>query len=116
MNKANPQTIGAFLEQKASEQKTVFYSELAVHFNLPPMDGAWPAHPLSNYFDVLDQEDAVAKRPFRTAVVITREHGVPGNGFFQSLGKYKGIRASNNQEKLEVFANELQAVFAHPWK
>ena len=116
MTRATPQTIGAFLEKKAKRKQTVFYSDLAAHFELPPMDGAWSAHPLCGIFDILDQGDASAKRPFRTTVVVKREDHVPGNGFFESLANYKNIRASNDQRKLEVFASELKAVFAYPWK
>lgn len=115
MKTPDPQLIAAHLERAAKQQKTVFYGDLTAHFGLPPLDGAWSSHPLAAVFGVLDQEDAIAKRPFRTAVVVRREDRVPGDGFFQALELLRGIKARNSDKKLEVFIAELKAVYAFPW-
>lgn len=81
-------TIGEFLEQRAMlppNDAPIFYNDLAAHFGLPPVDKFWASHPLCRIFDTLDREDAANDRPFRTALVVSRERGIPGQGFFNTL-------------------------------
>ncbi|HOW75102.1 MAG TPA: hypothetical protein P5102_09780 [Candidatus Competibacteraceae bacterium] len=115
MNEPSPQVIGLFLEEQARKRRTVYYSDIVARFGLPPMDGLWLNHPLSEIFDVLDQEDAMSNRPFRSAVVISKERNMPGNGFFEALERLRGIQTSNEQ-RLEAFTRELEATFGYPWK
>lgn len=111
----NPQRIGLFLEERARNRRTVYYSEVVDRFGLPPLDGAWLSHPLSGIFEVLDQEDARNHRPFRSVVVISRQRNMPGDGFFEALGRLRGIQTSNEQQRLEAFSRELTATFDYPW-
>lgn len=107
--------LAAYLESKAKSKRTVFYSDLVTHFALPPLDDAWIDHPLARAFAVLDQQDADAKRPFRTSVVIAKETNMPGSGYFKSLSALKGVRTNTEKQRLEVFARELQAAMDYPW-
>lgn len=110
-----PQQIGQFLEQQAKKNKSIFYSDLVAHFSLPPLEGAWLSHPLSEIFEVLDQQDANQNRPFRTSVVITKEGNMPGNGFFEALSRLKNIHATNDSQRMSVFTTEINNAFSHPW-
>lgn len=111
----SPQQVGSFLEQNALNNRTVHYSDLVNHFSLPPLDGAWSSHPLSQIFEVLDQQDANQNRPFRTSVVIAKETSMPGSGFFEALDRLKNIRAVNENQKIAVFNTEITNAFAYPW-
>lgn len=107
--------IGLFLENQARKKRTVYYSDIVARFGLPPMGALWSNHPLSEIFEVLDQEDTMSNRPFRSAVVISKERNMPGNGFFQALERLRGIQTSNEQQRMEAFRNELDATFGYPW-
>jgi hypothetical protein len=107
--------VGLFLEEKARNRRTVYYSDIVAHFGLPPMDGLWASHPLSRIFEFLDREDAMSNRPFRSAVVISKKRDMPGNGFFEALERFRGIQTSNEQQRLEAFRNERDATFGYPW-
>ena len=107
--------LAAYLENKAKSQQTVFYSEVVSHFGLPSLDGAWNNHPLSKAFHVLDQQDANAKRPFRTSVVIGKESNIPGPGYFTSLASLKSVFTNNESQRLTAFTSELKAALAYPW-
>ena len=111
----SPQLVGQYLEQLATNSQTINYHELVGHFALPPLDGAWSSHPLSEIFDVLDQQDANQNRPFRTSVVITVEGNMPGNGFFETLATLKNIQATNDNQRMTVFTAELNGAFAYTW-
>jgi hypothetical protein len=65
--------LAAYLEGKAKARRTAYYGEVVAHFGLPALDGAWTSHPLCHAFGVLDAQDAEAKRPFRTSVVVAKE-------------------------------------------
>jgi hypothetical protein len=107
--------LAAFLEGKARDQRTVFYSDLVARFGLPPLGEHWNLHPLAQAFDILDREDAAANRPFRTSVVIAKENNMPGGGYFTSLATLKNIHVRTEARKLEVFTQQLSAAFEYPW-
>jgi hypothetical protein len=107
--------LARFLEDKARRKRTIYYSELATQFGLPPLDGAWVGHPLARAFDTLDREDAELHRPFRTSMVISKEKNMPGDGYFTSLFELKGIHAKSEKQRLEVFSQELSAAMNYKW-
>ena len=112
----NPNAVGAALESTAKNSGLTNYSIIARQFNLPSMDGAWSAHPLSQIFEVLDQQDAAANRPFRTSVVVAIDTNRPGAGLFEALERLKGIADPGTPAARDaVWAAELQAAHAHPW-
>ncbi|HXM80426.1 MAG TPA: hypothetical protein VN929_00700 [Burkholderiales bacterium] len=117
MSPATNVDIGRFLEELARRKTTTTYGELAERFGFPPMEGAWSAHPLSQVFDSLDQQDAAASRPFRTSVVIRRDRNIPGDGYFESLARVKtnGISAKTDRAKEKVWLDELKAAYAFRW-
>jgi hypothetical protein len=100
--------IADFLEAKAKTDEFVYYSDLAARFGLPPMNGAWSAHPLCDIFGQLDQYDEANKRPYRTSLVIGKETNMPGQGFFDTLNRLRGIDLPKNEDqKYKVWLNEV---------
>ena len=104
--------VREILVEVARKRDLITYGALVNRLGLPPLDGAWAAHPLSKIFEALDQEDANAQRPFRTTVVVKESEKTPGGGYYEALERLKGIQARNALRKLEVFTRELQALYA----
>lgn len=104
--------VREILVDVARKRGLITYGVLVNELGLPPMDGAWAAHPLSRIFEALDQEDATAQRPFRTTVVVKSGDRTPGGGYYEALERLKGIKALNAMSKLEVFMRELQAIYS----
>lgn len=109
--------IGQHLETVARARNCITYQNLINAFPilLPPFDGAWPAHPLSQIFEALDQDDAQNKRPFRTSVVVNKATGKPGYGYFEALERLKGIKCLNDTARDSAWITELNAAYAYPW-
>ena len=103
--------VREILVDVARNRTLITYGVLVNKLGLPPMDGAWAAHPLSAIFETLDQEDTIAHRPFRTTVVVKGRDSIPGGGYYEALERLKGIQARNDLRKLEVFTLELQALY-----
>jgi hypothetical protein len=108
--------VREILVNVARKRSLITYGELVHELGLPSMDGAWAAHPLASIFETLDQEDANAKRPFHTTVVVKSKSKnrdqTPGSGYYEALERLKGIQARNSLRRLEVFTHELQALYA----
>src|SRR5450755_1428340 len=102
----NVREVETFLEEVAASGNPINYGDVNARFpDLPPLTGAWLAHPLCGIFDELDVQDAAAKRPFRTAMVIAKERNMPGPGFFKTLSRLRN-RQILKSEELEVWTNE----------
>ena len=116
MSLAAPSPIARYLEELARGSRTTTYSELAERFGLPAMEGTWNSHPLCQVFDALDQEDANAGRPLRTAVVIRKDMNMPDSGYFESRTKYKGgAPITTDKERLKAWLSDLSDVFNYKW-
>lgn len=112
----NPSAVGTLLETIAKNRDVINYGRIVEQFGLPPLDGAWAAHPLSNIFEVLDQQDAAANRPFRTSVVVAAETNRPGNGYFEALHRLKNIPDPRTAVARDaLWSGELQAAYNHQW-
>ena len=108
--------LARYLEERAIEKRPVYYGEVVNHFGITEDLHPWQANPLCQAFGILDRDDAVNKRPFRTSMVIARETNMPGQGFFTALHELRGIVANNEMKRLEVFTKEINAAMAYPWK
>ena len=78
--------VGEYLEWRARTLGTeapLYYDLLANHFSLPEVTKDWSKHPLCRIFEQLDEEDALAGRPFRTVLVISQKQMIPGPSFFK---------------------------------
>ncbi|WP_157198052.1 hypothetical protein [Methylomonas sp. DH-1] len=114
----DPNLVGSHLERilKARPQRTTNYGAIAQAFSLPDFDGAWSSHPLSEIFEVLDQQDANARRPFRTSVVTGKVSNAPGPGFYEAMQRLKGIPDPVTQSAREqLWISELNEAYAYPW-
>jgi hypothetical protein len=106
--------IGLFLENVARKKETVSYSELCRNFNLPSFNGLWQSHPLSGILETLDQYDAAHNRPFRSAVIVTKEDSSPGKGLFEALSRLKGMKI-NKRDWDSVWIAELNSAYSYQW-
>lgn len=114
----NPNLIGNFLENvlKARPQQTTNYRTVAQAFGLPDFTGEWDSHPLSQIFEVLDQQDALAGRPFRTSAVIAVIKNAPGPGFYSAMQRLKGVPDPVTTAARErLWLSELRAAHAYSW-
>jgi predicted phosphodiesterase len=107
------QEIGRFLEErlrKMGQSAVITYGDLVAHFNLPDLTHAWSAHPLWGIFGDLDEEDAALGRPFRTAIVVSQDKYLPGNGFFLTYTRLRdrNARFRNDEAKIAVHLRELR--------
>jgi hypothetical protein len=114
----DPNSVGAYLEArlKVKSPRPTYYKDVASHFGLPEFDGAFRAHPLCQIFEVLDQQDAAANRPFRTSLVIGVTTNCPGQGFFEALERLKGKtdpKVPGAREQLWI--SELNDAYRYPW-
>jgi hypothetical protein len=112
----DPNLVGKFLEQKLKQKRTTNYRVVASHFGLPEFNGAWASHPLSSIFEILDQQDAQANRPFRTSVVVGVSNNSPGPGLYEALERLKGIPdPQTSTAREQIWINELNAAYCFPW-
>ncbi len=100
--------IRDMLIKVAWHNNTISYSEVG---KVVGLDMANPGErsKLANALDEINREEHERGRPLLSAVVVQKESGHPGTGFFdlaRELGKQKPDE--NNQV---FFANELQRVF-----
>ena len=105
--------IGKFLESQACKNCPMTYGQVLEKFpDLPPLTGAWLSHPLCEMFGQLDAEDFAAGRPFRTALVYAKETSIPGQGFFDTLARYRKQKISKNQQ-IDIWDKEMKAIKAY---
>jgi hypothetical protein len=109
--------IGPHLEAVSKARRLTTYQDLVSAFPtiLPALDGAWSAHPLSRIFEVLDQDDALHGRPFRTSVAFAKATGEPRGGYFEALGRLKGVNCQNAAARQAAWIAELNAAHAFAW-
>lgn len=86
----------------------VTYNGLADALGLPRVNEGWRGHPFCKVFEELDDEDAKAGRPFRTALVINDTYNMPGEGFFHTLQQMKKLKVPRDENKrLRIYMKEL---------
>jgi hypothetical protein len=111
--------VGDYLEDRLradGRDAVMTYGELLEVFtDLPEFNGAWLSHPLCDMFYELDVEDAAQGRPFRTALVVSKDERLPGAGFFKMYSTHRNPRARlrTDMDRLTVHQQELQAVASH---
>jgi len=109
--------VANFLENRAKlgrDRALIFYNELASNLGFPPVDQFWASHPLCRIFDELDREDVEQSRPIRTALVVSKHRGVPGEGFFKTLALLRGSTPANKlPQQRQLWSKELDRVVAY---
>lgn len=104
-----PEALYEKLREIARAQKTVIYSEIA------PIAGIDTGNPhfaalVGQLLDEINRVEAENGRPLLSAVVIGKDTGMPGRGFFNCARDLK--RYSGNDD-LEYWLQELQQVYDH---
>ncbi|MHA3048123.1 hypothetical protein [Acinetobacter sp. ANC 4639] len=116
MTKIDRKLVSEQLEKAIKSKKTMTYTEIVNHFGLPPLDGHWKSHPLCSLFELIDQEDAKEKRPFKTAIVVSSKEQKPGTGLFEALERLKKIPDPKTPEARDkIWVAELNAVFKYKY-
>lgn len=101
--------VEELLNQQVKLGQPIYYSDLAYKAGLRPMDGAWSAHPLCAIFEMLDQADYPG--PLRTTLVIAKETGQPGPGYFETLERLRGKQILK-VEREAVWISQYKALIA----
>ena len=111
--------VATFLEHRATnldfDRAPIFYNDLTLQLDLPPVDQYWMSHPLCKVFDLLDREDVGANRPLRTALVISKERNLPGEGFFKTMALLRNHRnpAKDSIAQMKLWADEVRRLLAY---
>jgi hypothetical protein len=86
----------------------ITYNQLADALAQPRVTEAWRSHPFCEAFGKLDEEDAAAGRPFRTALVFNDAKNMPGEGFFYTLQRLKKVSVPKDPLKRQtIYMKEL---------
>lgn len=97
-------------------EKSITYIKIVNYFGLPSLDANWKSHPLCSLFELIDQEDAKEKRPFRTSIVVNSKEQRPSTGLFEALERLKKIPDPKTPEARDkIWIAELNAVFKHKY-
>ena len=110
--------VARFLEQRATldfDHAPIFYNDMASKLNFPAVDEYWSSHPFCGIFDAMDREDVSAGLPLRTALVVSKERGLPGEGFFKTMAllRKRSKPVTNDMEQRRLWIEELQRLIAH---
>ncbi len=102
-----PEELYTRLQAVAREQRTAAYSEVA------PVAGVDTANPhfaavLGAMLDEINRVEAGNGRPLISAVVIGKETGMPGQGFFKCA---RDLRRYDGKDDLAYWLTELRQVF-----
>lgn len=94
------------LRKVAAQGQTVFYSQVAEAAGLRVDDPFFDVR-IGEKLDEVNRFEHAQGRPLLSAVVVSKEHNVPGGGFFtcaQELGLYDG------EDKDDFWTTELAGV------
>jgi hypothetical protein len=111
--------VARFLEHRASTERRdgahIFYNDLAAKLDFPEVGEAWFAHPFCGIFGALDIEDVDAERPLRTALVISKKHMVPGDGFFKTLLRLRPKQKppKDDIQRIQLWSDELDRLLEY---
>jgi len=97
--------IYAILIQLAKKKTTIFYSELGNHIGLKP--GNYLGFKLGSILDQINRDEHKHGKPMLSAVVITKQNGIPAPGFFDLAKELKGFSG----DKIDFWNHELKDVY-----
>jgi hypothetical protein len=94
------------LQQIARERETVYYSEIAPVLGIDTGDPYFGVR-IGRILDEVNHAEHAAGRPLLSAVVIAKETGMPGEGFFTCA---RDLRRYSVRDDLAYWVEELQRV------
>ncbi len=100
------------LIETAKKNSTVSYSEIASILGITS-PGNYMGSEVGKVVEEISIVEALNRRPMLNAVVVTKETGLPGKGFFE-LAMRLGKLAPQDDEK-DFWERELQEVY-NTWK
>jgi hypothetical protein len=103
------QQIREILMEAAGSGRTMSYASLGLRLGLGKMDPASFQRYLARPFDEIDREDAADGRPFLTSVVVLKDEGRPGVGYYKSL--YNMAKRGNGRPSDDLWVAEVNALF-----
>jgi len=100
--------IREVLIKAAKQNDTIFYSEVGKVVGLD-MSNPGERSKLANILDEINREEHGLGRPLLSVVVVQKESGHPGKGFFDLARELSRQKPDENYQ--DFFANELGKVF-----
>jgi hypothetical protein len=94
------------LQTIARERDTVYYSELAPLLGIDTGDPHFAAR-IGRILDEVNYAEHAAGRPLLSAVVISKDTGMPGEGFFTCA---RDLRRYTGRDDLAYWVEELRRV------
>jgi len=89
--------VELWLARLAQDRQTITYAALAEKAGIP---APHRIHKLTAFLETLMEIDARLEMPQRSAVVVSRTNGLPGNGFFDKLHELGLMSAEENRHDL----------------
>ena len=94
------------LHETARQSGTVYYSEIAPLLGIDTGDPYFGAR-IGRILDEVNHAEHAAGRPLLSAVVIAKETGIPGEGFFTCT---RNLRRYTGRDDLAYWVEELRSV------
>jgi hypothetical protein len=104
-----PETLSDTLRAVARSQRTVLYSEVAPIVGIDTGNEHFGAL-VGRFLDDINRVESAEGRPLLSAVVIGKESGMPGTGFFNCA---RELRRYSGRDDLAFWIDELQRVYAY---
>ena len=109
--------LSKYLRDLAAADKVAYYTEVYERFCIPFSEQRKDSNPIPLLLAQITNDDKLAKRPFRTSVVVSKEKDkdrsklIPNDAYFKALCAYRMIPLpATKQEKRELHQNELAAL------
>ena len=97
----------AILQAYANLRSTIFYSQLAQQIKAVRFTDGHDSR-LWHLLAELSQDEVAAERPMISAIVVHKDNGQPGSGFFELA---KELDRFNGRDSLRFWVDEVQKVY-----
>ena len=104
-----PSRLFEQLQKIARERDTAYYSEIAPLIGIDTGDPYFGAR-VGRVLDEVNHSEQAAGRPLLSAVVIAKETGMPGEGFFTCA---RNLRRYAGRDDLAYWVEELRRVHTY---
>lgn len=94
----------------AGAKVTIGYKELTDWLGIDPQLRPWRAELLYHALDTINRNEHNAGRPLLSAVVIVRESGMPGDGFFRLAKDLTQFNPATSSER-DFWEQELRRLY-----